>query len=163
MLSLTAALPIAANCNEVFFTDVRVPDSQRLGAVGEGWRVAIATLMNERLAVGQTPAPDFPEIFQLCRQLELEDGPAIRNALVRDKLADWYVQQQGLKYARFRTLTALSRGETPGPESSMTKIVSANKRQAIAQSGRHQVDVAGKGSGPALRSEGRRVGKERES
>src|SRR3546814_3760052 len=78
-----------SNFNEVFFTDVRVPDSQRLGAVGEGWRVAIATLMNERLAVGQTPAPDFPEIFQLCRQLELEDGPAIRNALVREKLADW--------------------------------------------------------------------------
>src|SRR3546814_7495092 len=83
-----------SNFNEVFFTDVRVPDSQRLGAVGEGWRVAIATLMNERLAVGQTPAPDFPEIFQLCRQLELEDGPAIRNALVRDQLADWYVQQR---------------------------------------------------------------------
>src|SRR5690606_387555 len=51
-----------SNFNEVFFPDVRVPDSQRLGKVGEGWRVAIATLMNERLAVGQTPAPDFPEI-----------------------------------------------------------------------------------------------------
>src|SRR3546814_13978047 len=59
-----------SNFNEVFFTDVRVPDSQRLGAVGEGWRVAIATLMNERLAVGPTPAPDFPAIFQLCRPHE---------------------------------------------------------------------------------------------
>src|SRR3546814_16555048 len=123
MLSLTAALPIAANCNEVFFTDVRVPDSQRLGAVGEGWRVAIATLMNERLAVGQTPAPDFPEIFQLCRQLELEDVPAIRNALVRDKLAVWYVQQPGLKSAPFRTMTAPTRAATPGPESPLKQTV----------------------------------------
>ncbi|MFN4088584.1 MAG: acyl-CoA dehydrogenase family protein [Alphaproteobacteria bacterium] len=139
-----------SNFNEVFFTDVRIPDAQRLGKVGEGWRVAIATLMNERLAVGQTPAPDFAEIFQLCRQLELEDGPAIRSPLVRDRLADWYVQQQGLKFARFRTMTALSRGETPGPESSMTKIVSANKRQAIAQFGIELMEAAGSVSDPSL-------------
>ena len=139
-----------SNFNEVFFTDVRVPDSQRLGKVGEGWRVAIATLMNERLAVGETPAPDFPEIFRLCRQLELEDGPAIRSPLVRDKLADWYVQQQGLKFAKFRTMTALSRGETPGPESSMTKVVSANKRQAIAHFGIELMEMAGSVSDPEL-------------
>ena len=41
-----------AEFNEVFFTDVRIPDSERLGAVGEGWRVAITTLMNERVAIG---------------------------------------------------------------------------------------------------------------
>ena len=106
--------------------------------------------MNERLAVGETPAPDFPEIFQLCRQLELEDGPAIRNALVRDKLADWYVQQQGLKFAKFRTMTALSRGETPGPENSITKVVSANKRQAIAHFGIELMEMAGSISDPEL-------------
>lgn len=122
-----------SNFNEVFFTDVRIPDSQRLGAVGDGWKVSITTLMNERLAVGQTPPPDFDEIFALARDLELEDGPAIQDSDVRGRLADWYVQQQGLKYSQFRTMTALSRGETPGPESSITKIVSANKRQQIAQ------------------------------
>ena len=121
-----------SNFNEVFFTDVRIPDAQRLGAVGDGWRVSITTLMNERLAVGQTPPPDFDEIFALARQIELEDGPAIQDSELRGKLADWYVQQQGLKYSQFRTMTALSRGETPGPESSITKIVSANKRQQIA-------------------------------
>jgi len=66
-----------ANFNEVFFTDVRVPDTQRLGEVGNGWRVALTTLMNERLAVGERPAPDFDEIFALARELDLEDGPAI--------------------------------------------------------------------------------------
>ena len=122
-----------SNFNEVFFTDVRIPDAQRLGAVGDGWRVSLTTLMNERLAVGQTPAPDFDEIFAFARQFELEDGPAIRDAEVRGKLADWYVQQQGLKYTQFRTMTALSRGQTPGPEASITKVISANKRQQIAQ------------------------------
>jgi len=76
-----------SNFNEVFFTDVRISDSQRLGDVGNGWRVSITTLMNERLAVGERPAPDFDEIFNLARNLDLEDGPAIGNAAVREKLA----------------------------------------------------------------------------
>ena len=121
-----------SNFNEVFFEDVRVPDSQRLGAVGEGWRVALTTLMNERLAVGQAPPPDFEEIFAFVRSIELDNGPAIQDSSVREKLADWYVESQGLKLSVFRTMTALSRGETPGPENSINKIISANKRQDIA-------------------------------
>src|SRR4249920_1544627 len=105
-----------SNFNEVFFTDVRVPDSQRLGKVGDGWKVSLTTLMNERLAVGDAPGPDFDDIFALTRSLELDDGPAIRNPAVREKLADWYVKTVGLKYTKFRTMTALSRGQTPGPE-----------------------------------------------
>jgi alkylation response protein AidB-like acyl-CoA dehydrogenase len=132
-----------SNFNEVFFTDVRVPDSQRLGKVGEGWRVSITTLMNERLAVGQVPAPDFEEIFQLSRILELEDGPAINNAQVRENLAKWYVEMQGLKLTKFRTISALSQGETPGPESSITKVVSASKRQEIAMFGVDMMESGG--------------------
>src|SRR5579883_388171 len=128
--------------NEVFFTDVRIPDSQRLGPVGAGWQVSLTTLMNERLAVGDAPGPDFTEIFELARGLELEDGPAIRNPAVRDKLADWFVRAQGLKYTNFRTTTALSRGETPGPEASIGKLVSATKLQEIASFG---MDLLGMG------------------
>jgi alkylation response protein AidB-like acyl-CoA dehydrogenase len=51
--------------NEVFFTDVRVPDSQRLGAVGQGWRVSLTTLMNERLAVGDVQRPDVDDLVEL--------------------------------------------------------------------------------------------------
>jgi acyl-CoA dehydrogenase len=122
----------AANFNEVFFTNVRVPDSQRLGKVGEGWKAALTTLMNERLAVG-TPAGglDVDELLELARDTELEDGPAIRNASVRSKIAEWYVQSQGLKYTKFRTLTSMSRGQTPGPESSIAKIVAAPKMQDL--------------------------------
>src|SRR6476620_11033832 len=129
-----------SNFNEVFFTDVRVPDSQRLGNVGDGWKVPLTTLMNERLAVGDAPGPDFDDIFALARSLELDEGPAIRNAAVREKLADWYVKTVGLKYTKFRTMTALSRGQTPGPEASITKLVSASKLQEIASYG---IDLMG--------------------
>ena len=106
-----------ANFNEVFFTNVRIPDSQRLGKVGEGWKAALTTLMNERLAVGMPSGGlDVDELMELARDTDLEDGPAIRNQQVRAKIADWYVQQQGLKLTRYRTLTALSKGQTPGPD-----------------------------------------------
>jgi alkylation response protein AidB-like acyl-CoA dehydrogenase len=129
--------------NEVFFTDVRIPDSHRLGPVGKGWEVALTTLMNERLSVGQAPGPDFAELFELARHVELEDGPAIKNSAVREKLADWYVKTQGLKYTRFRTMTRLSRGETPGPEASIGKLVSASKMQEIASYGMDLLGLAG--------------------
>jgi alkylation response protein AidB-like acyl-CoA dehydrogenase len=132
-----------SNFNEVFFTDVRVPDSQRLGKVGDGWKVSITTLMTERLAVGDAPGPDFDDIFALARTLEIDDGRAIRNPAVREKLADWYVKTQGLKYTKFRTMTALSRGETPGPEASITKLVSASKLQDIASYGIDLLGMAG--------------------
>ncbi|MGE0421852.1 MAG: acyl-CoA dehydrogenase family protein [Reyranellaceae bacterium] len=121
-----------ANFNEVFFTNVRVPDSQRLGKVGDGWKAALTTLMNERLAVGMPAGGlDVDELLDLARATELEDGPAIRNGHVRSKIADWYVQSQGLKYTRYRTLTALSKGQTPGPESSIIKVIAAPKMQDL--------------------------------
>ena len=121
-----------ANFNEVFFTNVRVPDAQRLGKVGDGWKAALTTLMNERLAVGMPSGGlDVDELLELARSTELEDGPAIRNGHVRSKIADWYVQAQGRKYTRYRTLTAMSRGQSPGPESSIIKVVAAPKMQDL--------------------------------
>lgn len=130
----------ASNFCEVFFTDVRIPDTQRIGAVNAGWKVAMTMLLNERLVVGQAEGPDFEDIFALARMVEFDDGPAIRDSAVRERLANWYIQSQGLKYTKFRTMTALSRGETPGPEASITKLVSASKLQDIASYG---VDLLG--------------------
>ena len=121
-----------SNFNEVFFTDVRVPDSQRLGEVGEGWKVALTTLMNERLAIGVPKSADYPSLTQLAKDVILNNKPAIKNDLVRSKIADWYVQSEGLKYTKMRSLTSLSKGETPGPESSIGKVVSAPKMQDLA-------------------------------
>ncbi|HWA89652.1 MAG TPA: acyl-CoA dehydrogenase family protein [Rhizomicrobium sp.] len=124
----------ASGFNEIFFTDVKIPDSQRVGEVGQGWTVALTTLMHERLAVGggQGGGLDVPQLLQLARQLELEDGPAIKNAAVREKIADWYVRSAGLKYTTLRTMTALSRGQQPGPEASIAKVVVASKLQDLS-------------------------------
>jgi len=124
----------ASGFNEVFFTDVKIPDSQRLGEVGQGWQVALTTLMHERLAVGGGAGGslDVPELMALARALELEDGPALKNASVRERIADWYVRSAGLKYTTYRTMTALSRGQQPGPEASIAKIVVAPKLQDLS-------------------------------
>jgi alkylation response protein AidB-like acyl-CoA dehydrogenase len=112
--------------NEVYFSDVRIPDTDRLGEVGQGWKVAIVTLMNERLAVGGSPGPDYGEIMELART-----SGAMADQAFREKLADWYVNAQGYKLTKFRTMTALSKGETPGPENSIGKIITANQLQSI--------------------------------
>ena len=132
-----------ANFNEVYFTDVKIPDEQRLGSVGDGWKVALTTLMNERLAVGDASGPDFQEAFNLACSHDLNGDLAIKDGSVRDKLADWYCQSSGLKYTKYRNISALSRGETPGPQASITKIVSGNKLQEIANFGMDIMDAAG--------------------
>ena len=131
-----------ANFNEVYFTDVKIPDSQRLGAVGDGWKVSLTTLMNERLAVGDASGVDFQEIFELAKEQDFNGDAAISNGSVREKLADWYCEQSGLKYTKMRNISALSQGSTPGPEASITKIVSANKLQEIANFGMDLMDNA---------------------
>jgi alkylation response protein AidB-like acyl-CoA dehydrogenase len=129
-----------SNFCEVFLTDVRIPDSQRLGAVGDGWKVAMTMLANERFTVGQAEGPDFDDIFRLAKLVMLDDAPAVNDSAVREKLVNWYCQAQGLKYTRLRMQTALSRGKTPGPEASIAKLVSATKLQEIAAFG---VDLLG--------------------
>jgi hypothetical protein len=118
--------------NEVFLQNVRIPDSQRLGTVGSGWAVAITTLMNERLAIGGSMPTGFEDIFRLAAEIEIEDGRALDDPAVRERLADWYVRSSGLRFTTYRTLTALTRGQQPGPESSIGKIVAGNTMQEIA-------------------------------
>ncbi len=132
-----------SNFNEVFMTDLRIPDTQRLGDVGQGWQVAITTLMNERVSSGVRPAPNFEEIFDLVRMTELENGPAIADGSIREKLADWYIKEQGVKLIRARLMTALSRGERPGPENSVSKLVTSFRRQEIAHFGMDLLDMGG--------------------
>lgn len=118
--------------NEVYFTDVRIPDSQRLGAVGDGWNVSLTTLMNERMSIGARLATGFPEIFDLCSNLVTADGLAIDDSAVRSKLANWAVKASGLKYTSYRSISALSKGERPGPENSIGKLVAGPMLQDIA-------------------------------
>jgi alkylation response protein AidB-like acyl-CoA dehydrogenase len=132
----------AANFSEVFFSDVRIPDSRRVGAVGEGWKVALTMLANERFTVGKAEGPDFEEVFALARSVDLDGRPAVEDSAVRERLAAWYIRMAGLKFTRLRAQTALSRGKAPGPENSILKLVSANKLQEIATFG---IDLMGMG------------------
>jgi len=129
--------------NQVFFRDVRIADSQRIGPVGDGWKVAITTLMNERHATGEAPGPDVGELIELARQVETESGRAIDDPAVQERIAEFYVRTMGLRFTKFRTMTALSRGTTPGPESSIGKLVTASKLQEITAFGLDLLGMAG--------------------
>jgi alkylation response protein AidB-like acyl-CoA dehydrogenase len=108
-----------AEFNEVFFTDVRIPDSQRLGEVGEGWKVSLSTLMFERLAVGGKPS-GAPVASELAPLFDAET------------LASFYVADEGISLTRMRSMTAVSRGGVPGPEASINKLVMAKNLQDMS-------------------------------
>ena len=117
--------------NEVYLTDVLVPDAQRLGDVGSGWQVAVFTLLNERLEGSKDRGPALEQILTLARSVPNGRATVLEDPAFRRRLAHWYVQAEGLRLARYRTLTALSRGQTPGPEAAIGKLVAANRLQEL--------------------------------
>jgi alkylation response protein AidB-like acyl-CoA dehydrogenase len=122
-----------ATFNEVFLTDVVIPDENRVGAVGEGWRVALTTLMNERmlLGAGRQPGPDTGAILDLAARCMIQGRPAIEDSSVRQELAELITQQEALRLTGYRALTALSQGRPPGPEGSIGKLAVAQLMQRI--------------------------------
>ena len=136
--------------NEVFFTDVKVPDSQRLGRVGDGWRVALTTLMNERASIGGGGGGmRTDDLIRMARESEWNGRPALEDSAVRQKIADFYIRSSGLKYTGYRTLTALSKGTTPGPESSIGKLVGAPLGQEVSAFAIELQGLAGSAMGAA--------------
>ncbi|MCW5772359.1 MAG: acyl-CoA dehydrogenase family protein [Rhodospirillaceae bacterium] len=135
--------------NEVFFAGVRVPDEQRLGPPGGGWRVSLTTLMNERLSIGAAMPTGFPELLALCRS-EIDGRRPIDDPAVRTRLAGWAVRASGLKYTAYRGLSALANGQTPGPENSIGKLVAASTMQEIAAFALDLQGAAGVVADPAL-------------
>ncbi|MEK6637446.1 MAG: acyl-CoA dehydrogenase family protein [Pseudomonadota bacterium] len=131
--------------NEVFFTDVRVNDSHRLGEVGDGWKVSLTTLMHERVAVGGKPAtaPGVKEMIELAKAIDTEEGNALEQSHVRQKIADVYIQDRGIALTRMRTISALSSGRTPGPESSISKVVVAKMMQDMGSFAADMAEGAG--------------------
>ncbi len=136
--------------NEVFFTDVRIPDSQRLGAVGQGWKVSLTTLMNERASIGARAVTGFPEMLDFCTRMEIDGRPAVQDRAVRSRLATWAARASGLKYTSYRAISALSKGELPGPENSIGKLVSGSMLQEIAMAALDLQGEAGILADPAL-------------
>lgn len=118
--------------NEVFFTDVRIPDANRLSEVGNGWAVALTTLMNERASIGGGGGGSVNDLVKLARKVQINGRPAIEDTAVRQQIARFYTRNKGVKMTGNRTLSALSQGKTPGPESSLGKLVGAKNAQEMA-------------------------------
>jgi alkylation response protein AidB-like acyl-CoA dehydrogenase len=117
--------------NEVFLSEVRIPDNQRIGAPGDGWKVVISTLMNERAALGSGTGLSWRDIIEIARQSPAFGGSTLEDPAFREWLADYYVNAEAIRLLSFRTLTALSRGQAPGPEGSAGKLLWATQTQEL--------------------------------
>ena len=110
-----------ASFNEVFFTDVRVPDSHRLGEVNGGWTVALTTLMNERAAIGGggggVGLPTSARLIEVARATGTNTDP-----LVRQQLAEIVINDRVAGYTNRRAMAKIAQGQLPGPEMSLAKL-----------------------------------------
>jgi acyl-CoA dehydrogenase len=121
-----------ASFNEVFFTDVRVPDGHRLGDVNQGWAVALTTLMNERSSIGAGGSggglgvSSATRIIEMARHFGLDTDPVIRQ-----KLAQLYIDYAVARFTNQRALDKMKAGQTPGPEMSIAKIALCNNLRSV--------------------------------
>jgi alkylation response protein AidB-like acyl-CoA dehydrogenase len=119
-----------AEFNEVFFTDARIPDSGRLSEPGDGWRVVLTTLMNERVSIGgQTPAKGGGFIGEAMKVWKAS-GSA--DPVQRDRITDLWIKAEVLRLTNIRAGQLRAKG-TPGPEGSIGKILSADLNKAISE------------------------------
>jgi acyl-CoA dehydrogenase len=131
-----------ASFNEVFLTDVRVPDSHRLGDVDEGWTVALTTLMNERASIGGggvgTGSTGASRLIETARRLGVADDP-----LVRQRIADLYAHSTVARYNNLRAMAKIRAGQLPGPEMSIAKL-------SLTMNMRRTAELIGEILGPRL-------------
>ena len=122
-----------AEFNEVFLTDVRIHDSQRLGAAGDGWRVATTTLMNERVALSGAPAPrgsgHIADLIEVWKQHRDCLDPLSR-AVARDRVTALWIEAEVVRLTNLRAKGSAQAGN-PGPEGSVTKLAAAQLSKAI--------------------------------
>ncbi|HEV8559881.1 MAG TPA: acyl-CoA dehydrogenase family protein [Actinophytocola sp.] len=119
-----------AEFNEVFLSDVRIPDSLRLGAIGDGWRVAQTTLMNERVAIGGRPLPREGGMIGSVAGT-WRDHPELRTAGTHDRLLELWVEAEAFRLAGMRLQQQLAAG-APGPEGSAMKLTFARLQQQLS-------------------------------
>jgi alkylation response protein AidB-like acyl-CoA dehydrogenase len=123
--------------NELFFRDVRVPVENVLGKVGEGWGVAMGTLMHERATLGTGMQVAFQRQFErlveLSRVIDRNGRPACEDPVMRQKLAQSYVEIEVMRLNQMRSVSRLSQGAAPGPEGSIQKIFWSELNQRFQQ------------------------------
>ena len=123
-----------AEFNEVYMTDVRVPDAHRVGEVGEGWRAALTTLMNERSAIGGGGGGNAKRRGPIDETIKIwKEKPADqRNNADKDKMMHLYCASEALRFTVMRGAQAAKAGN-PGPEGSISKLMSADFNKKVTE------------------------------
>ncbi len=128
-----------AEFNEIFFKDVRVPKSQILGEAGEGWTVAMTTLLHERgtlgLALTTRAQITVGELTELARKIGRGSDP-----LVRQRIAQHAIEARALQLNGYRALSSMKRSGIPGPEGSILKLMWSELNQRMTETA---IDIAG--------------------
>ena len=128
-----------AEFNEIFFKDVRVPKSQILGEAGEGWSVAMTTLLHERgtlgLALTTRAQITVGELAELARKLGRGSDP-----LVRQRIAQHAIEARALQLNGYRAVSSMKRNGIPGPEGSILKLMWSELNQRMTETA---IDIAG--------------------
>ena len=120
-----------AEFNEVFLTDARVPDANRLGDIGAGWRVAQTTLMNERVSIGSSRSVPREQSAIAFAAAEWRMHPELRTQELHHRLLRLWAEAEVARLAGERLRQQLAAGE-PGPEGSAAKLVFARLNQEIS-------------------------------
>ena len=141
----------AHSFNQVFFDDVRIPASLRVGEEGDGWRLAKVTLANERVSLSSAGSlwGEGPSAQHLLDQVRTSGG--ISDPVLRDRFARLHCEAEVLRLNRLRTLSARLAGKAPGPEASIQKIMADEHGQHVMELAKELAGPDGMldGSGPA--------------
>jgi alkylation response protein AidB-like acyl-CoA dehydrogenase len=121
-----------AEFNELFIEEARIPDANVVGGVGNGWAVAITTLMNERAGLGAASAASMKialgQLIELARERGVDSDP-----IVRQKIAGLLMEVETLRLNAWRGLTQIMKTGTPGPEGSLPKLQWSSANQGLTE------------------------------
>ena len=120
-----------AEFNEIFFTDVEVPAENLLGEIGGGWQVAMTTLLHERGTLGFALTGTLE--MQVTKLIALAKERGVDDPLLRDRVAQEWIELQALKYTNYRSLTTLMETGIPGPEGSGSKLHWSEQNQRLTK------------------------------
>ncbi len=120
-----------AEFNEVFFDDARVPDSMRLGEVGDGWRVSVTTLMNERVSLSGAGSVGGDAVGGSPLQKLIDRHKPVADLLTRQRLAQAYIESRLIRISNQRAAARRKSGAEAGPEGSITKLQQAEFNQRL--------------------------------
>jgi alkylation response protein AidB-like acyl-CoA dehydrogenase len=145
----------AHSFNQVFFDDVRLPGDCVVGEVNDGWRLAKATLANERVSLSTGgvlwgSGPSAQDLLDLVRKSSARGDGSVADPLLRQRLARVWIEGEVLRLIRLRTLSARLAGRAPGPEASVQKLLADEHGQRVMELAKDLVGASGLlvGSGP---------------